>query len=79
VKFELRRKLPLESAPDAGFVSLAVWTDARNGVMLASEVEKIVPLVTDLLDGFRRDYARHNPASDSNSGTDLNSIPATRS
>lgn len=60
VKFELRRKVPLSTAPGAGFVSQAVWTDARNGVMLASEVEKIAPLVGELLDGFRRDHALQN-------------------
>lgn len=60
VKFELRRKVPLAPDPGAGFVSQAVWTDARNGVMLASEVEKITALVSELLGEFRRDHARQN-------------------
>ncbi|MGD9601093.1 MAG: hypothetical protein AB7O21_07690 [Gammaproteobacteria bacterium] len=60
VKCEVRRKIPLGN-PAQGFVSQPVWTDARNGVMLASEVEKIEPLVRDVLAGFVAEFRVQNP------------------
>jgi len=60
VKCEVRQKIPLGNAAQ-GFVSQVVWTDARNGVMLASEVEKIEPLVREVLAAFVADYRVQNP------------------
>lgn len=59
VKCELRQKIPLNNSAQ-GFVSQAVWSDARNGIMLASEVEKIEPLVRELLAGFLEEYRAQN-------------------
>lgn len=59
VKCELRQKIPLNNTAQ-GFVSQAVWSDARNGVMLASEVEKIEPLLRELLANFLREYRAQN-------------------
>ncbi len=51
VKLELRQKIPLQNTAH-GFVSEVVWTDAQNGVMMASEVEKIDALLVELLGNF---------------------------
>jgi hypothetical protein len=62
VKLELRQKIPLNNSAQ-GFVSQAVWTDAQNGVMLASEVEKIEPIVQELLANFVAEYRTQNAAA----------------
>jgi len=59
VKCELRQKIPLNNSAQ-GFVSHAVWSDARNGIMLASEVEKIEPLVHELIANFLEMYRAQN-------------------
>jgi hypothetical protein len=51
VKLELRQKIPLQNTAH-GFISEVVWTDAQNGVMMASEVEKIDALLVELLGNF---------------------------
>jgi hypothetical protein len=61
VKLELRQKIPLGNTA-GGFVSQAVWTDAANAVMLASEIEKITALVDDLLANFISEYHAQNAA-----------------
>ena len=64
VKFELRQKIPLSNSA-GGFVSHAVWSDAQNGVMLASEVEKIDALVDELLGNFLTAFEAQNRPTDS--------------
>ena len=64
VKFELRQKIPLSNSAN-GFVSQAVWSDAQNGVMLASEVEKIDALVDELLGNFLTAFQAQNRPTDS--------------
>ena len=59
VKLEFRAKVPLGNAA-GGFVSQAVWTDAHNAVILASEVDKIDPLVIDAMKKFSADYRAQN-------------------
>lgn len=59
VKLELRQKIPLGNAA-GGFVSEAVWTDANNGVMLASEIDKITNLVAELTGNFITEYRAQN-------------------
>ena len=60
VKLELRQKIPLGNAA-GGFISTAVWTISKNGVMLASEPEKVDALVVELVGNFVHDYRAQNP------------------
>lgn len=62
VKLELRQKIPLGNTA-GGFISQAVWTASQNGVMLASEPEKVDALVTELVGNFVHDYRAQNPAA----------------
>jgi hypothetical protein len=62
VKLELREKILLGNAA-GGFVSQAVWTAAENGVMAASEVEKVDALVSMLTDAFVQEYRAQNSAA----------------
>ncbi|MGH8596107.1 MAG: hypothetical protein ACREXT_05565 [Gammaproteobacteria bacterium] len=62
VKLELRRKILLGNAA-GGFISEAVWTDSKNGVMLANEIEKITALVDELVGNFIAEYRAQNSAN----------------
>ncbi|MBI2802282.1 MAG: hypothetical protein HYX63_18710 [Gammaproteobacteria bacterium] len=68
VKLELRQKIPLGNTA-GGFISQAVWTSSKNGVMLASEPEKVDALVTELVGNFVHDYRAQNPAGRASRGT----------
>jgi hypothetical protein len=59
VKFEVRQKIPLGNAA-GGFISQAVWTNARNGVMQASEVAKVTGLVDELVQSFLTEHRAQN-------------------
>jgi len=61
IKLEFRAKVPLGNSA-GGFVSQVVWTTAENTVMLASEVEKIDPLVRTGVQKFIDNYKAQNPA-----------------
>ncbi len=63
VKLELREKIPLGNAA-GGFISQAVWTEAENGVMQASEVEKVDALVRALVEVFISEYRTQNSVSE---------------
>jgi hypothetical protein len=63
VKLELREKIPLGNAA-GGFISQAVWTEAENGIMQASEVEKIDALVSSLIEVFINEYRAQNSAGE---------------
>ncbi|MBM4226800.1 MAG: hypothetical protein FJ164_03475 [Gammaproteobacteria bacterium] len=62
VKLELRKKIPLGNAA-GGFISQAIWSSADNGVMLASETEKIDALLDQQLSVFLSDYSAQNHAA----------------
>ena len=62
VKLELRHKIPLGNAA-GGFISQAVWTDANNGVILTSEIEKIRSLVDELIGNFITEYRAQSSKS----------------
>ncbi|MSR14680.1 MAG: hypothetical protein EXR86_08980 [Gammaproteobacteria bacterium] len=65
VKLELRQKIPLGNTA-GGFVSEAVWTDAGNAVMMASEIEKVTALVDELIANFIAEYHRQNGTDNAN-------------
>ncbi len=63
VKLELRQKIPLNNSAH-GFVSQVVWSASQNGVMMASEVEKVDALLSELLGNFVTELkAQKSPSS----------------
>lgn len=65
VKLELRKKIPLGN-PAGGFISEAIWSSADNGVMLASETEKIDALLDRQLAVFLADHGDQNHRQSAN-------------
>jgi hypothetical protein len=63
VKLELRQKIALGNSA-GGFISQVVWSDAQNGVMLASEVEKVAALLDEVMGHFLTDYRAQNSRVD---------------